>query len=228
MTNKSLKDQAIIYRKRGYSYGMIKERLGTPKSTLSDWLKDTEYSPNKEVIRRIGIARAKSGQLKHEKRIASIKKAKGQAKKDINKLSKRDVFMLGIGLYWGEGAKRSGETVSLMNCDPKIINTTIKWLQNTCSLKSENFKLTVHAYPDNNINKCIRYWSLETGIPKTQFCKSQIDRRTDKKSKKKNMLPYGTLKIVVRSNGNEDFGVYLHRRIIGWIDAVANKTGKRG
>lgn len=61
----NLHQKAINYRKRGYSYGMIHEKLGLSKSTLSDWLKEIPYTPNKEVMDRIGTARAKSGQAKH-------------------------------------------------------------------------------------------------------------------------------------------------------------------
>lgn len=57
---------------------MIKEKLNIPKSTLNNWLSNIEYSPNKEVLE---IARAKSGELKHKQRIASIKKQKIKPRK---------------------------------------------------------------------------------------------------------------------------------------------------
>ena len=56
----SIKEKAINYRKRGYSYNMISERLGLAKSTLSDWLREIPFKPNKKLIRRVKLGRLKS------------------------------------------------------------------------------------------------------------------------------------------------------------------------
>lgn len=106
-----------------------------------------------------------------------------------------------------------------MNSDPEVIKTAIKWFKEVCDLNTENFTLTIHTYPDNNLKETINYWSKITGIPKKQFGKTQIDRRTNKSKKKRGKLPYGTAKLSVKSNGKKEFGVFLHRRIMGWIEA---------
>ena len=103
-----------------------------------------------------------------------------------------------------------------------IINTIISWLKNFCGVKNNNIRLTLHAYPDNNINKCVRYWSEQTGIPKSQFCKTQIDRRI-KKNRKRRLLPYGTIKLVVKTNGDPNLGVFLHRKIMGYIESTGDQ-----
>jgi len=38
------KEKALILRRQGKSYGVIKKLLGVPKSTLSDWLRTTDWS----------------------------------------------------------------------------------------------------------------------------------------------------------------------------------------
>jgi hypothetical protein len=216
----SFKEKAINYRKRGYSYGMILERLELSKSTLSDWLKEIPYKPNKEVIKRVGLARMKSAQFKHNQKVANIRAVKKLAKRELGKLTKRDLWFLGIGLYWGEGDKSSNEGISVVNSDPETIKTMIKWFREICGLATKNFAPTIHAYPENNIAEEINYWSKLTGIPKEQFNKTQIDRRTNKSKMKKRKLPHGTLRLAIRSNGKKEFGVFLHRRIMGWIEAI--------
>jgi len=223
MTFISIKEKAIRYRKQGYSYTMISQELGLAKSTLSDWLKEIPYRPNKKVIYRIGAARAKSARTRHKQKIANIFMAKKLAKKELGKLTKRDLWLLGIGLYWGEGDKFSNERVGIMNSDPKIIKTAIEWFRKICGVTTKNFVLTIHTYPDNNIVETIEYWSKITGIPKKQFGKTQIDKRTNKSRKKKGKLPYGTVKLVIKSNGKKEFGAFLHRRIMGWIEAVLSQ-----
>lgn len=222
----SLKEKAINYRKRGYSYSMISKKLSLPKGTLSNWLREIPYKPNKEVEKRIKIGQMKSARFKHNQKIADIERMKKLAKKELGKLTKRDLWLLGIGLYLGEGAKLY-ESVRIINSDPKIIKTAMRWFQQICNLKNENFSPAVHIYPDNNIKKTIKYWSEITGIPTKQFQKTQIDRRTNKSGKKKGKLPYGTLHLQIKSCGKKEFGKNLHRRIMGWLETAVNQINVR-
>ena len=68
----SLKEKAIDYRKKGYSYNMITEKIGVNKSTLSNWLTKISFTPNKELIKRIGSAKLKSALFKHNQKISEI------------------------------------------------------------------------------------------------------------------------------------------------------------
>lgn len=215
--DKNIKEKAIALRKKGYSYGMILDEIDVSKSTLSSWFKDIPFIPNKEFITRVKRGFFKSGQIRHNQRVASIKKIKSLAKVELGKISERDLWMLGIGLYIGEGSK-AYEMIRVINSDPKVIKLAIKWFINICDLKIENVGITLHLYPDNDIKKCVQYWSKATNIPEQQFRKTQVDRRINKSIKKNRMLPYGTAHVSIVSNGNSDFGVNLHRRIMGWIE----------
>lgn len=226
MKSLSIHQKAVELRKKGYSYNMISQKLGLAKSTLSDWLKEIPYTPNKEVLKRIKTGPIKSGEARHNKKLAEILKTKQLAKRELGKLSKRDLWLLGIGLYWGEGQKSCNEGIGIMNSNPELIKTMIKWFKEICGLSTENFSITVHAYPDTNIKKTINYWSKITDIPKSQFKKPQIDRRTNKLRIKKGKLPYGTVKFRIKSNGKKEFGVFLFRKIIGWIEASLKQINK--
>jgi len=218
----SLKEKAINYRKQGYSYNMISKKLGLAKSTLSDWLREIPYTPSEEVKKRIKLGHIKTAQFRHNQRMTNIETMKKLAKKELRKLTKRDLWMLGIGLYLGEGS-RLYERIRVINSDPGIIKLAVKWFKEVCGLKNENLIPTIHAYPDNNILETINYWSKITKIPKTQFSKTQIDRRGNKSGKKKGKLPYGTLHLQIKSYGRKEFGRSLHRRIMGWIEATLNQ-----
>ncbi len=219
MKEKSLKEKAILYRKQGFSYSMIIQRTKLSKSTLSNWLKDIPFQPNDESLAKIKGARDKMAATKSKQRVDSIKEIRQTAYKELGKLSQRDLWMLGIGLYLGEGMK-SRESIRIINSDPKIINIAIKWFTKVCNLGLENIRIAIHIYPDNNVDETIDYWSKITGLPKNQFGKTQIDRRSNKSGKKKGLLPYGTAHLTIKANGRKEFGVALHRRIMGWIEKV--------
>jgi hypothetical protein len=219
MYHQEMKQRVISLRKDGYSYNYITEHTHIPKSTLSEWLQDIPFHPNKHTIETIGNARIASGIYKHNLKIESLNEAKIEAKKDIGDLSRRDIMMLGLGMYIGEGSKTMNMT-RISNTDPLIIRFTIKWLEKSFGIEKKNLKIRLHLYPDNNEKESIEYWSKEVGISIDQFFKSSIDRRTNKKMSNEGKSPHGTAHLSVRSMGNKKFGAYLHRLIMAWINEV--------
>ena len=218
-----LKAGAIKLRRAGYSYSMIGQKFGLSKSTLSNWLAYIPFVPNQEVIERVGKARLKSALYKQSQKFENIAKMKLEAAEDIGKLSHRDIFMLGIGLYLGEGSKAL-EQVRIANSDPMIIKLAIKWLKKFCALNVKHFKITVHAYPDTDISMIIAFWSRQTKIPASQFNKVVIDNRKNKSDHKRRTLPHGTAHLYVRGGGTLSPGVKgLHRKIMGWIEATTKQ-----
>ncbi len=163
--------------------------------------------------------------LRHNKRVAETKKVKEEAKKELGDLSKRDLWMLGIGLYIGEGSK-SIESVRIMNSDPEIIKASIKWFKDIFGLKDDNIVISIHLYPDSNKEKCLNFWSSATKISRSRFKKTQVDERKNKSVKKQGKLPHGTAHIRIISNGQADFGVKLHRRIMGWIEGAMEQLNR--
>jgi len=214
-----IKQKALELRKDGYSYNYISKITGVTKSTLSEWLSNVNYTPNKHTLDTIGKARAASGLKKHLLKVESLNRARAQAKKDIGDLSKRDLFMLGLGVYIGEGTK-SFDGTRISNSNPKIIKFSIKWLKEICGLELVNLRIRIHLYPDNDEKICVNFWSKETGIPVNQFHKSIIDRRINKRISKMGKLPFGTAHLSIKGFRDKRFGVNLHRLILAWIEKV--------
>lgn len=215
----NIKQRAINLRLKGWSYNIIIQRLGVPKSTLCHWLKEVPYKPNAKVIKRIKEGPAKSAEKRSKKRLESISLIKKRSAHELGKLSKRDLWMIGIGLYIGEGTK-AYESTQIINSNPHIIKLSMKWFRNICEVPIKNFSISLHIYPDVSENQAKKYWSKITGVPISQFAKTQVDRRINKTNHRKRRLPYGTAEITIRACGESKHGVQLHRRIMGWIDVV--------
>lgn len=219
MYQHTIRETAINLRKEGYSYSYISNIVSVPKNTLSDWLSKLPYSPNEYTIDNIGKARAAAGARKNQLKKESFNLAALQAVKDIGNLSKRDLFMLGLGVYIGEGCKSYNMT-KVANANPAIILLSVKWFREICGVKLENFRIRLHIYPDNNENDCIDYWSKQTGIPKTQFHRSVIDTRLNKNIAKRGKLPYGTAHLLILKLNDDKLGVKLHRLVLAWMERV--------
>jgi hypothetical protein len=213
------KEQAQRLRGAVHSYTYISQVTKVSKGTLSVWLADIPYIPNTETIKRIGNARAASGQVKSRLKRESIAKAKVEALAELGSISKRDLFILGLGLYIGEGVK-SNASIGFANANPSVVNLIIRWLVETLELPKSHIRLRLHLYPDCDEAKSLQYWSEMTTIPLSQFQKTSFDRRTDKKVTKAGKLPYGTAHLVVRSMGERRFGVFLSRKIEAWSAQV--------
>ena len=220
-TMHTLRPEAEELRRRGYSYKLIEEKLGISRATMSYWFKDKPFTPNAEVLARIKTGPAIVGVMRHNARVKEIQEQKNVGIQEIGTLSKRDLLMLGIGLYIGEGAK-SAEIIRVSNADPAVILLSIKWFREVCGLEDDNLTIRLHLYPDNDEILSMQYWKKITGLPGSSFKKSSIDSRTDKRVAKQRKLPYGTAHVTVVSNGDPDKGRRLFRKINGWMSGALN------
>ncbi len=214
---------ATTMRQEGWSYSDISNQLSIPKSTLSGWFRATPYTPNKKVLARIKTGQGTYGVRRHAERLEEVEVLKAQGLKEVGEISKRDLWMIGIGLWLGEGSKTI-EQIRLVNSDPNIIRLFIRWLREICNLEDINITVAMHLYPDSNEQECRRYWMGVTQLPVTQFRKTQIDIRSDKKISKIGKNSYGTLHVSVASRGNPEHGVRLYRKMIGWVKAATHIT----
>lgn len=216
--------KALAYELRdsGYSYSMINEELGIAKSTLSTWFRDRPYVPNDEAMQRVAMGQAKYGNYKREQRQLETATLKQLGKQEIGGISERDLMMIGLGLWLGEGSKTT-EQIRLANSDPAIIGLWLRWLRKVCQLSNDQIVVRMHLYADSNEELCTEYWQGITDLPRKSFRKTQYDLRSQKSALKTGKLPYGTLHILVLSNKDPEKGVRLHRRMMGWVSAILNQ-----
>jgi hypothetical protein len=219
MYKKDLKSEAAKLRVQGFSYSYISKKLIISKSTLSLWLKDIDFIPNKLIVDKINESNRKLVEIKRVDKMQSMSHAFDFAEEKVGKLTNRDIFILGIGLYIGEGSK-VGNFIRIANSDPRIIRFAIRWFKVLFGLTDSNFKIRIHMYPDNNEEEVIKFWINALGIKRQFFYPSSFDRRVNKQRKNKNTLPYGTAHLSIVSNGDKNLGVLLHRKILASIDSV--------
>lgn len=220
----SLREKALEFRKNGFSYTYISAKTGLSKSTLSGWLTNIPYTPNKETVATFGKARAAASARRAKMRQESIQAIRKIASKEVGEMSQRDLFMFGLALYIGEGSKTNGQ-VRMINSDPRIIQSTIIWFK-MLGVQSHQFKLRLHLYPDSDVKKSLQFWSRATSIPVSQFQKHQVDRRLNKSTRSRRKLPHGTAQLVVQSGGRKEYGVLFFRKIQLWSEVALSEIQK--
>ncbi|MFA5080586.1 MAG: helix-turn-helix domain-containing protein [Candidatus Paceibacterota bacterium] len=187
------KQKAICLRKKGLSYSQIKEFLGISKSTLSSWLKDFPLS--EERIKELKNSEQKierCRETKRKKKEARLNDFYNEEKKKILPLSKKELYLAGFFLYWGEGAKNDFTKISISNTDPAVIKFFMSWLEECWNIKKEKSKINLHLYKDMDINKEINFWTEVLEISKLQFDNPYIKDSFSKNINHKKGFGHGT------------------------------------
>ncbi|MDO8504652.1 MAG: helix-turn-helix domain-containing protein [Candidatus Liptonbacteria bacterium] len=212
------KQKAIELRRKGKSYGEISSALDVPKSTISDWFKDVDWSKiiknklilksNEDARKRMKILQIKRSTIQKE----SDNKALIESRREFKKICGNPLFISGIMLYWGEGDKNIKNPIRLTNTDPRMINVYIKFLIEILKINPDKIKLGLIIYPDNSDQECKNFWSRSTASRVT-FVKTQVinGRHPTKR------LSHGICMVSTRNK-------YIKIKILEWIDLFYKKN----
>lgn len=221
---KYTKTVVIELRKRGLSYSEIKKSVPVPKSTLSHWLKNLNLT--KAQIKRLKKKRlsgARAGSAKKSLHtLQAIEEIKVSSSKDIKKISNRELWLMGVMLYWRERFLRENESdlrkgVRFTSSDPYVIKFFLKWLRDIGRIKDNEIGFDIFAGEDkrDKVKDLIDYWSEITDFPKEDF--SRIYYQTVKKRRRKKVVRkahFGLLRVRVKASS------MLARQIAGWIKGI--------
>jgi hypothetical protein len=214
------REKALILRKQGMSYSQIKPIINVARSTLSLWLRD--YPLPKKRIRELRDRNEqrieKYRETMRKKKEERLKKFYKEQKKLILPLSKRESFIAGLFLYWGEGTKNK-YSISISNSDPSVINFFIYWLAKILLIPKEEIKIYLQLYNDMDIRKEIDFWSKTLIIPVNQFSKPYIKKTSSDRINHKGGFGHGTCNATV---GN----ARLSEKVLMSIKVITDVYGK--
>jgi hypothetical protein len=212
--------KAIELRKQGKTYNEIRSTLDLSKSTLSGWLSDYPLTDgqlkalSKNVKLRRGVATEKCRLTKKKKRELRILNTYKREKSGLLPLNERELYLIGLFLYWGEGRKTLYHSLSLSNTDPAVVKFYFYWLTNILKIPVAKIKVFLHLYSDMDVKKTINFWSTELKIPKEQFNKPYIKESKRSRIDQKG-YGYGTCNLAVNN-------ILLKERVMLGIRAISD------
>ncbi len=210
---------AIDMRRSGSSLNEICRKLNISKSTASIWLRQLPLD-SKAKRRLASRTKVKSinGLLQYSKQLRQnkLKAEKVDANNGLVKLgtlSDRDIYCVGLGLYWGEGYKKGNQEFGFTNSDERMILFYIKWLGVVFGVSLDELiaRVSINELHGNRVDQVVAFWSNTTGIKTSQFTKTSLIRSKSKKSYKDLDSHMGTLRIKVKK------GTRMRREVIGAI-----------
>jgi len=223
------KEQALILRKEGKSITFIAKYLNVSKSTVSLWCKDMVLTT--QQIEALLLTQKTAGlkalfnvnEKKRKERLVTDKIIAQKGADDIGKMTDRDLFLLGLGLYWGEGYKYKHGGLGFTNSDPRMITVFLKWLESVYGISKENISLriSINAIHKERLEEIQLFWSKHTKIPLSQFTKVSFIKSFSKKVYKDNENYFGVLRVRVRQ------GSEYRKRLLGSLNAICEEIEKR-
>lgn len=223
MAKSLLKIESRKLRESGLGIKTIAHKLNVSSSTVSLWCRDIKLSQEQITAleknqrdpfygRRLAYSQKQQSIRKEKERII-----RSSAVVEIGTLSKRDLLISGVSLYWAEGFKKDN-MVGFANTNPEMIKFILKWLIKCLQVKLENIRLRVginesHKHRTNIIEK---YWSNVLDIPLSQFSKPFYQKVKWNKVYEHPEDYYGTLRVRVLKSTD------LLRRIKGMVTGLTN------
>lgn len=203
-----LKPKAERLRRSGYSIGDIAKTLKISESTASLWCREIKLSPKETLLHKKRVSDKWSRFLSM---VDTQKKARDVIKERITSrgydsvgfLSKRDLFIAGLALYWAEGFKHSAERrFGFCNSDPAMVKFEIKFLERCFGVEKEQltFRLSLNANFESRAGQIAKFWADYLGVGIGQFGKPFFQKTTNKKEFSDDSLYRGVMRFHVRKS----------------------------
>ncbi|SDL04850.1 hypothetical protein [Streptomyces indicus] len=223
-----LRAKARELRLQGMTYDQIQVELGVSKGSISLWVRDLPKPERRRPSEQARLAGRKRWEHESAVRDQQRRKVKEDARKAVGQLSARELFLVGVGLYWAEGTKDKPydrrEVVAFVNSDPNMIAVYMAWLE-LLGVDRERLRFTVMIHENADVAGAEQYWADLVDADRSAFTKTILKRHNPRTVRKNTGDSYrGCLVIKVLK------GADLYRRIEGsWYGIVlsARDTDQR-
>lgn len=207
-------------RMAGATYPEIATELSVAMGSLSLWLHDL---PVPERVRRRRVAHLEGlqgagGDKLHRRALERRDHRVTFAQSAVGPLAARELFFIGLALYWAEGSKdkpwkRHGR-VRLTNSDAGLLRIYLAWLELLGIRRDElTFSLSIHESSDAAANE--RWWQQQLGLDPGQFRGPMLKRHNPKPRRHNTGDSYhGCLVVTVAKS------TALYDAIDGWWNGI--------
>ncbi|MBZ6476077.1 hypothetical protein K9U14_22310 [Streptomyces griseocarneus] len=207
-----MRARARELRLAGKTYDEIVAELGVSKSSVSLWVRDLP-KPRKTAEQLHAMREARWAPHRRAVAIKRIE-TKLEAANEIGRPTDRELFLIGVGLYWSEGTKskphRLSERATFINSDPDMITLYLAWLR-LLGVEEDRLRFHVMIHESADVAGAEAFWADVVGADGGAFGKTTL-KKHNPKTIRKNVGDDDRGCLIVRVTGSAD----LYRRIEGW------------
>jgi Homeodomain-like domain len=173
-------EQALAFRKRGFTYSEIAKICDVSVSTLSNWLAHEPFS------KKIAEGNAEKATVQNTKRLALINKARNTERKgqytEMVRLAEIEyknyrtspLFIAGLMLYISVGDMQNDRLIRLTSSKTDLHRIFIRFLTTYLGVEKSAIRFWLLLYLDLDEVICMKHWCKKTGINAGQFYKNQV------------------------------------------------------
>ena len=133
-----------------------------------------------------------------------LKEAQFEFRKQID----NPLFLIGLGIYWGEGDKSNNGRVAVINTDPELLKIIASFFRQCLGILNNNLRIGLFIYEDIDKDVAVSFWSEKLNVPTHQFIKVQVLKSRSKLTK--NRSKYGICSLYCSST---ELSIKIHE----WI-----------
>lgn len=208
-------------RRKGLSINQIAGMLEVSKSIVSIWCRDILLTDKqREKLTQNSIKGGHKGRMlgslvNKQKRLDLIDRYRAEGKKEISKLSRRDLLIAGTCLYWAEGSKTGGRFI-FVNSDSDMILLIYRFITEILKVPQEDIRVTIqiNRIHEKRINEVKRFWSKLLKLPLAQFNKPYYVNVVPKKIYSNYNEYYGLVRLKILKSS------HLQYKVLGLINAL--------
>lgn len=220
-----LREQARELRRQGRTYDEIEEALGVSRSSVSLWVRDLPRPERRSRSELARLAAAERWGPLLETRDTERRATKAGAAREIGDLSDRDLFTMGVVLYWAEGTKDKvydrRESATIINSDPDVIVVYLAWLE-LLGVERSRIRFRLHIHESADVDKAQQYWADLVGVDVAEMQRPTLKKHNPKTVRKNVGEGYRGC-LIIKVLGSAE----LYRRIEGWWSGMVVEVKRR-
>ncbi|MFJ2825052.1 hypothetical protein ACIO7M_28660 [Streptomyces toxytricini] len=219
-----LRARARELRLQGMTYDRIQLELGCSKSSISLWVRDLPKPDRTRTPQEASAIARRGWEQRLELREAERQQTKQDAAAQVGRLTERELFLIGVGLYWSEGQKSKPharrERVMFVNSDPNMVKVFQAWLD-LLKVARERIRYRVMIHTSGDVQGAEQYWADLLEVPASHFQPTTLKKHNPTTVRKNVGAGYrGCLVVSVLDSAD------LYRRIEGWWSQVAVEASR--
>ncbi|MFE2143026.1 hypothetical protein ACFXA3_15000 [Streptomyces sp. NPDC059456] len=214
-----LRAKARELRLQGMTYDRIQVELGCSKSSISLWVRDLPKPERHRTPEEASEISRRGWEKTLEKREVERQRTKQDAAVELGSLSERELFLVGVGLYWAEGQKSKPyarrERVIFVNSDPDMVLVYRTWL-GLLGIEPERIQYRLMIHESGDVTGAEHYWADLLEVDHSYLQRTTLKKHNPKTVRKNVGAEYrGCLVVSVLDSAD------LYRRIEGWWSQMA-------
>ena len=214
-------EQAIAFRKRGFTYTEIAKICDVSRGTVSNWLANEGFSKkvaktNKDRAYKENVGRIKLvNKARNVERATQYKEMLRLAETEYKHYSTSPLFIAGLMLYISHGDAKHPNLIRLTTSNTDLHSIFIRFAVEYLGVEKSSIKFWLLLYPAHDEVKCMKYWSRKIGVSVSQFYKNQVvESRGNKQT-----LHFGVGNTIIGST-------LLKKKLMHWVNLASKDLQK--